>query len=216
MDTELARQQMIQQQIRTWEVFDPEVLDVFGRVHREAYVPEAFRSLAFADTEIPIGHGETMLKPLIEGRILEAVDATEEGHVLEIGTGTGYLTACLAELAGHVTSVDIHGDFVEAARQRLAAAGVENVTLDTMDATRQLPEGPFDVVVVSGSIERFDPRFVEILNPGGRLFVVVGEAPIMEARLVTRRSGSDWQSDSLFETCLRPLVNGARPDEFLF
>jgi protein-L-isoaspartate(D-aspartate) O-methyltransferase len=216
MDTELARQQMIQQQIRTWEVFDPEVLDVFGRIHREAFVPEAFRSLAFADTEIPIGHGEAMLKPLIEGRILEAVDATEEGRVLEIGTGTGYLTACLAELAGHVTSIDIHVDFIKAARQRLAAAGVDNVTLDTMDATLQLPGGPFDVVVVSGSIERFDPRFVEILNPGGRLFVVVGEAPVMEARLVTRRSGSDWHSESLFETCLRPLVNGARPDEFLF
>ncbi len=216
MNIDFAREQMVQQQIRAWDVLDEGVLETFRVTPREQFVPQGFESLAFAETEIPIGHGEHMLAPVIEGRVLQALELTPADRVLEIGTGTGFLTACLARLADQIVSIDIHADFVAAAQTRLDDLDIANVELAVMDGMSELPEGRFDAIVVGGSIERFDQRFVDALAPGGRLFVVVGDAPAMEARLVTVGDDSDWQSEVLFETELKALVNASLPEAFLF
>ncbi len=207
---------MIDQQVRAWTVLDPTVLDVLSALPREDFVPGAYQSMAFADTEIPLGHGEFMMTPTVEGRVLQALELCKDDNVLEIGTGSGFLTACLAKLAGTVTSIDIYDDFVRDAARKLAGAGIENVELRTMDATRELPGDRFDAIAVTGSIETFDPRFVDALRPGGRLFVVVGSPPIMDARLVRRTGDTDWKSESLFETRVGPLVHGTLPPQFVF
>ncbi len=216
MNTDFARQKMIEQQVRAWDVFDPRVLGVLSKIAREQFVPFAYQALAFADVEIPIGHGQSMMTPTIEGRVLQALDLDGTEHVLEIGSGSGFLTACLSHLADQVTSLEIHDVLLKRARENLADAGAENVELLSMDAMEKLPDGQFDAVVVTGSIQAFDPRFVEVLGIGGRLFVVVGDAPAMDARIVRRTSENDWQSESLFETALTPLVNGASPPQFSF
>lgn len=216
MDTDFARQQMVEQQVRAWDVLDPDVLGVLADVRREQFVPTRFQGLAFADTEIPIGHGQAMMTPTIEGRVLQALKPGADDKVLEVGTGTGFLAACLARLAAHVTSIDIYPDFLESANANLKTAGAGNVTLLQMDATESLPEGEFDAIAVTGSIESFDPRFVEALAPGGRLFVVVGDGPAKDALLVTRTGATDWHSESLFETNLAPLVNAAHSPRFEF
>jgi protein-L-isoaspartate(D-aspartate) O-methyltransferase len=216
MDTDFARQQMVEQQVRAWDVLDPDVLQVLKDIPREQFVPTGYESLAFADIEIPIGHGQVMMTPTLEGRLLQALKPTAADNVLEVGTGSGFLTACLARLTGHVTSIDIYDDFLESARANIEDSGLGDVTLLNMDATESLPEGPFDVIAVTGSIEAFDPRFVEALTPEGRLFVVVGAGPAMEALIVTRTGGDEWQSESLFETSLPALVNGSEPPQFSF
>ena len=216
MNKDFARQQMINQQVRAWEVLDADVLETLATVQRERFVPEGFEALAFADTEIPIGHGEMMMTPTIEGRVLQALGLVGGESVLEIGTGSGFLTACLAELATHVTSIDIHDDFVEAARQQLADCEFDNVDVIKMDGTQELPEGRFDAIAVTGSMQSLDSRLVDALHPGGRLFVVVGDAPAMSAVRVTRFDEDNWQSATLFETDLAPLVNGALPPQFSF
>lgn len=216
MDTDFARQQMVDQQVRAWNVLHPDILQVLKNVPREQFVPTGFEALAFADTEIPIGHGQFMMTPTLEGRLLQALKPTSSDKVLEIGTGSGFLAACLARLSDSVTSIDIHDDFLEAAKVNLEDSGISNVTLLSMDATQELPDEKFDVVAITGSIEDFDPRFVDALNPGGRLFVVVGPGPAMDARLLARTGEHDWQSESLFETVLAPLINGSKPPQFLF
>jgi len=216
MNIDYARQQMIDQQVRAWTVLDPAVLAVLSAIAREEFVPAPYESLAFADTEIPLGHGEFMMTPTVEGRVLQSLELRTNDRVLEIGTGSGFLTACLAKLAGTVTSVDIHDDFVRDAARKLAAAGIDNVELRNMDATRELPGDAFDAIAVTGSIEHFDPRFVDALRPGGRLFVVVGSPPVMEARLVRRNGDAGWTSETLFETSLGPLVHATLPPQFEF
>jgi len=216
MNIDFARQQMIDQQVRAWTVLDPAVLRALSAVPREEFVPEHYQSLAFADTEIPLGHGEFMMTPTVEGRVLQALELGANEHVLEIGTGSGFLTACLAKLSGTVTSVDIHDDFVRSAASKLASAGMNNVEFRTMDATRELPGERYDAIAVTGSIETFDPRFAEALRPGGRLFVVVGSRPVMDARLVRRVGDGDWSYENLFETSLGPLVHGTLPPQFEF
>lgn len=216
MDTDFARRQMVEQQVRAWDVLDPEVLRVLKTVPREQFVPTGYESLAFADTEIPIGHGQAMMTPTLEGRLLQALQPGPDDRVLEVGTGSGFLAACLARLSPEVTSIDIYEDFLETAQANLEDSGIGNITLLQMDATASLPEGSFDVIAVTGSIEEFDPRFVAALAPGGRLFVVVGQGPAMEARLVTRIGDADWRSANLFETTLTPLVNAVLPPQFSF
>ncbi len=216
MNIDFARQQMIDQQVRAWTVLDSAVLDVLSAVPREEFVPGPYESMAFADMEIPLGHGEFMMTPTVEGRVLQALDLIGNEQVLEIGTGSGFLTACLAKLSGTVTSVDIHEDFVRGAARKLANAGIDNIVLRTMDATRELPGERYDAIAVTGSIESFDPRFVDALRPGGRLFVVVGSPPVMEARLVRRDGDNGWRSETLFETSLGPLVHGTLPPQFVF
>jgi protein-L-isoaspartate(D-aspartate) O-methyltransferase len=216
MNTDFARQQMVNQQVRAWDVLDAGILDVLKNVPREQFVPAGFESLAFADTEIPIGHGQSMMTPTIEGRVLQALGLKPEEVVLEVGTGTGFLAACIARLAASVTSIDIYDDFLEKATANLEDTGIDNVELLQMDATQELPEGQFDAIAVTGSIQTFDPRLVMALKPEGRLFVVVGDAPVMEARLVQRTGDNEWQAKVWFETDLAPLVNGALPPQFSF
>jgi len=216
MNKDFARQQMIEQQVRAWDVLDSVVLAGLKEVQRELFVPTEFEALAFADTEIPIGHGEKMMTPTIEGRVLQALGLNGSEKVLEIGTGSGFLTACLAKLSSHVTSIDIYDDFIELAQRRLADCNINNTDIFNMDGTLELPEGPFDAIAVTGSIQSFDSRLVDALSPGGKLFVVVGDAPAMAAMQVIRTGNNEWQSDTLFETNLSPLVNGALPNQFSF
>ncbi|MFN7085190.1 MAG: protein-L-isoaspartate O-methyltransferase family protein [Burkholderiales bacterium] len=217
MDLERARFNMVEQQIRPWEVLDPQVLDLLFRVHREDYVPEPYRALAFADMEIPLGHGETMLAPKIEARMLQELTVTGSDRILEVGTGSGYMTALLASLGSHVYSVDIIPEFTRAAALKLAAHGIGNVTLETGDAARGWDKhAPYDVIVLTGSVPVLPEAFQKSLTPGGRLLAVVGEPPVMEARLIVRVSGDAYTSTGLFETCIKPLRNAPQPPRFVF
>jgi protein-L-isoaspartate(D-aspartate) O-methyltransferase len=216
-DTERARHNMIEQQIRPWEVIDPRVLDVLQAVPREAFVPGGYRGLAFADIEIPIGHGEVMLAPKIEAKLLQALAIQPTDRVLEVGTGTGYLAACLARLGGHVVTIDLYGDFTEQARGRLAELGIGNVEYLTGDVfTAEIAGAPFDVIAVTGSLPLASERLEGLLNDGGRLFVVVGEPPAQEAQLVTRVREGVLRREGLFETVIPPLQNAPRPKAFVF
>jgi len=215
MNTELARQNMVENQVRTWEVLDPRVLDALRDVKREAFVPARHRELAFADMAVPIGHGETMLKPVVEGRILQALALEANENVLEIGTGSGFLTACLARLAGAVTSVELHAELAETARTQLAAAQVRNVRLEIGDGVRDFsPRDRFDAVVVGGAVHALPERFRAWVKPGGRLFAIVGDSPAMQAMLYTKVDDTHWTSQSLFETDVAYLKNAEPPRRF--
>jgi protein-L-isoaspartate(D-aspartate) O-methyltransferase len=216
MNTEIARRQMVDQQVRAWEVVDARVLALLADLEREDFVPEKYRHLAYAETEIPLGHGQRMMAPVYEGRVLQALELSREDSVLEIGTGSGFLTACLASLGTKVLSIDIYDEFLGSASDRLSKAGINNVELAHMDASRDLPTGTFDAIAVTASLPRLDQRLLNALNPGGRLFVVVGDAPAMDARLVRRDSSSALEETSLFETNLAPLVNLPISSPFLF
>lgn len=216
MNTDFARQQMIEQQVRAWDVFDVNVLEGLKEVPRELFVPDGFATLAFADSEIPLGHGQMMMTPTIEGRVLQALGLAGGENVLEIGTGSGFLTAVLAKLSAHVTSIDIYDDFLHTAKRRLDECAIENVDLIKMDGMKELPEGTFDAIAVTGSVHTLDSRFTDALSPGGRLFVVVGNSPAMSAMRVTRFDADNLQSDSLFETDLAPLINASLPPQFSF
>lgn len=219
MNFERARFNMIEQQIRPGYVLDPDVLDVMGGLPRERFVPSAYRGLAYSDTRIPIGHGQTMMPPLVEGRLLQALQVGTDEHVLEIGTGSGFVTACLAHLGRNVTSVDIHEDFAATARDRLSAIGCDNVELATGDASVGWDGGrQFDAIAVTGSVPTVPDAFRRSLNTGGRLFAIVGtpDQPIMEAVQITRVDIEEWSVDSLFETRIAPLENIAQPRRFEF
>ena len=217
MNIEQARFNMIEQQIRTWEVLDPAVLDLLFEVKRENFVPPEHRSLAFADLEVPLGHGEAMMQPKVEARILQELAVQPHEAVYEVGTGSGYLTALLARRARHVTSAEIHGDFTTRARASLAAAGIANVTLLEGDSARApLSELPFDVIVLTGSTPVIAQAFLDRLKPGGRLFAVAGDLPVMKAVLVRQPVAGSFQHTELFETVVKPLVNAAEPSRFRF
>ena len=215
MNFETARTQMLSQQVRAWDVLDDRVLNVLRETPRELFVADSDRELAFADTEIPLGHGQLMLSPKIEGRLLQSLQVEPVDDILEIGTGSGYTTACLARLGHHVTSVDIFPDFVQDAARKLAALEVRNVELDALDAFTLSYPGRFDVVAVTGSVPVLDRRFVDMLKPHGRMFIVVGRAPVMEACLVTLQPGGNWIRRDLFETFLPPLVNADQREPFV-
>ncbi len=216
MDALAARQQMVDQQIRTWEVLDPRVLDVLSAVPREAFVPPAFRELAFADTPIPIGFGQSMLAPVLQGRILQALGVSESDSVLEVGTGTGYLTAALGLLGSSTYSIDIRSEFIAAATANLRTLPRARARLETRDAFNGAPLGEYDVIAVTGSLPVYDTRFEKALRVGGRLFAVIGVAPVMDAVLVRRVDGNEWIRESLFETVIDPLVNATAPQAFVF
>ncbi len=206
---------MLGQQIRAWEVLDDRVLRALEQTPRERFVPEEYRDLAFADAEIPLAHGQSMLAPMIEGRLLQALQIEPIDDVLEVGTGSGFLAAALARLAQRVVSVDIFPEFIAAARTKLAAENLRNVELRTEDALSLELPGRFDAIAVTGSVPELDDYFVRMLRPMGRLFVVVGRAPVMEARLITLNANGDSTSESLFETVLIPLINAERPEPFV-
>jgi protein-L-isoaspartate(D-aspartate) O-methyltransferase len=212
MNLEQARFNMVEQQIRPWEVFDQRVLDRLTEVPREDFVPPAFRNLAYADIQIPIGHGQIMLSPSLEGRLLQALDLKKQDSILEIGTGTGYLTVVMAGLASHVVSVDIFPDL-----QRLAGYQLENVSLQAGDAARGWSkDGPFDAIAITGSLPNLPDAFPEALNLSGRLFVVLGQAPVMKAVLITRMGEREWSREELFETVIPPLLNSEPKPKFTF
>lgn len=215
MNTEQARFNMIEQQIRPWDVIDQRVLDLLSEVPREDFVPQEYRSLAFVDMNIPIGHGQAMMSPKLEARLLQVLDIKPYETVLEIGTGSGYLTALLAKLSKQVYSVEIIPEFIKSAQVKLADHAIQNVTLEEGDAAQSWHlDAPYDVVAVTGSVPLLLDSFKEILNIGGRLFIVVGDAPSMDVKLITRVGEFDWSEESLFETDLPPLINAVEPDRF--
>jgi len=207
-----ARALMVEQQVRPVDVLDARVLEVLATLPRDAFVPEACRQLAYADLQLPLGHGEVMLKPVLEGRALESLALRADEEVLEVGTGSGWFAACMGRLARSVLSLEIRDDFAVAARARLAAQGLDNVQVEIADALAFDPKRQFDAVCVSGAVAEIPARFVEWLRPGGRLFVVHGREPAMEAALLTREGAgvNDVRLDSLFETQL-PYLAGAAP-----
>jgi protein-L-isoaspartate(D-aspartate) O-methyltransferase len=215
MNFELARTQMLGQQLRAWEVLDDRVLRAFAETPREDFVPREYRDLAFADAEIPLGHGQAMLAPKVEGRIVQALQVEPIDDVLVIGTGSGYLAACLARLAKRVTSVDFFPDFATAASPKIANCGIHNVELKTADALSLSYRAQFDAIAVTASVPTLDDHFVSMLRPQGRLFVVVGREPAMEAQLIMLQPNGTTTTGSLFETVLTPLINAERPEPFV-
>ncbi|MEQ1801234.1 MAG: protein-L-isoaspartate O-methyltransferase [Gammaproteobacteria bacterium] len=216
MNVEDARTQMVNQQVRAWDVLDPAVLAVLAQVPREQFVPPRYRTLAFADTEIPLGGGQLMMTPQVEGRLLQALAIQGTDRVLEVGTGSGFLTACLARLASRVTSLELLPELADAARRNLRTVATWNAEVRTEDVFQYRPAEPWDVIAVTGSLPQADERFRHWLADGGRLFVVVGEDPLMRARLVTRQGPEQWASTTLFETSLPALLNAAPPSKFRF
>ena len=217
MNFERARFNMVEQQIRPWEVLDGRVLSLLESIRREDFVPVKYRKLAFADMSIPLEAGQVMMRPNIEGRVLQALDLGEDETVLEIGTGSGFITACLAALAKWVVSVEIFEELHETAEAGLEEKNIRNTELFVGDVMRGWqPEQAHDVVVVTGSVPLVPEQFLGWVNPGGRMFVITGESPAMEARLLTRLDITEWREESLFETDLARLINAEEPAEFVF
>lgn len=209
IDFQQARFAMVEQQVRPWDVLDPRVLETLMTVRREDFVPPRHRKLAFADLPLPLEHGEVMMKPVLEGRMLQALALSPGDEVLEVGTGSGFVTACLSKLAREVTSIDRHADFVERTRARLVADGVTNVRLEVADVFDWQPGRQFDAICLTGAVATDPERFAAWLRPGGRLFVIHGRSPVQEAILLTR-DGDALLRESLFETDV-PYLHGAEP-----
>jgi len=217
MDFNQARANMIEQQIRTWEVLDQRTLDLFDFLHREEFVPPEFRRLALADTQIPLPHGQVTMPPKMEARIIQGLETGANDRVLEVGTGCAFMTALLCCSAGRVTSVELFSDFTSGARTKLDRYGLQNVDLVTADGAHGwLPDAPYDAIVVTGSVPALRGDFERQLKPGGRLFVIVGESPVMEAMLIRRIGEDQWASEALFETDIPPLLNIPSTPKFSF
>jgi protein-L-isoaspartate(D-aspartate) O-methyltransferase len=221
IDIERARFNMVEQQIRPWDVLDQDVLDLLFAIRREDFVPEKYRSLAFVDMEIPLADDaaadEKMLSPKLEARMLQELALKPADRILEVGAGSGYMTALLAKRGAHVVSVEIVPAFSAQAAGRLVAHGINNVTLETGDAAHGWSKhAPYDAIVLTGSVPVLAEEFARSLNPGGRLLAVVGEAPVMEARLITCATVGTYHSVGLFETCIPALRNAPQPARFVF
>jgi protein-L-isoaspartate(D-aspartate) O-methyltransferase len=217
MNLEQARSNMVEQQIRTWEVLDQDVLDLLYAVPREAFVPEKHRALAFSEVQIPIGEGERMWEPKLEARVLQELKVRKTDKVLEVGTGSGYLTALLAHRASRVVSVEVKPALSAMGRRNLERHGPQNVALEVGDASHGWPaQAPYDVIVLTGSTPVLPEAFLSQLAPGGRLFAVIGEIPVMTACLVTCPAPGTCRSAELFETLLDPLVNAEQRPRFRF
>ncbi|HUK03959.1 MAG TPA: protein-L-isoaspartate O-methyltransferase [Burkholderiales bacterium] len=225
MNLEQARSNMVEQQIRPWDVLDQDVLDLLYAVPREEFVPPAYRNLAFTDMEIPLRRnaaaGEHMWAPKIEARVLQEVAPRRSDRVLEVGTGSGYLTALFAHRAAQVCSVEISPEIAAFGKANVARHGLDNVQLQVGDGARGLVpgfpfEGPFDVILLTGSVPVLPRGVLEALAPGGRAFAVVGEPPVMTAKIVHCASAGEYRTLELFETLLAPLENCERPSRFKF
>lgn len=216
-NVELARFNMVEQQVRPWDVLDTQILDLMEAMPREAFVPTGYENVAYADIDIPIAHGEVMLAPKYVGRMLQALDPHETDIALEVGCGTGYVTALLGKACRDVYSVDIHQDFVDTTAANLKAQDINNVALETGDAALSWDaHGPYDIIFISGSSPILPESFQKSLNRGGRLVAIVGNGPVMQATLITRTAIDEWRTELLFETVTKPLVNAAKPNRFVF
>ena len=217
MNFEKARLNMVEQQIRPWEVLDQRVLDAILDSPREAFVPAEYQGIAYSDTRIPIGHGETMMSPKVEGRLLQALDIQSQERGLEIGTGSGYLSWLLASFASQVVSLDIHQEFIDQAEARLNAQRVKNVELVVADGCDGYAQGaPYDFIAVTGAMANVPATLKEQLAVGGRLFIIVGKPPIMQALLIERSGDQEYSEQALFETELKYLNGAEAPVEFQF
>lgn len=217
INLETARYNMVEQQIRTWDVLNQQVLDLVGSTPREEYVPQQYRKLAFADMSIPLGRGQQMMAPKLEARLLQALEIKPSDTVLEVGTGSGYMTALLAALAKHVYSVDIFPEFTQQAQTNLQAHGVDNITLETGDAAQGWDSHqPYDVILITGSVPELAPAFLQSLSNNGRMIAIVGESPVMEVRLIRKMSDNDSSETVLFETDLPALINAKKSQTFVF
>lgn len=216
MQTAQVREQMIEQQVRAWEVLDERVLDAMRRVPRELLVPAGERFRAYADAEVPLAQGQHMLRPSVVGRLLQGLLPQPEETVLQVGAGSGFVTACLRQLAAAVHALEIFPDLAASARANLAALAVRGADVLDADAMNFSSARRYGVIALTASLPVYDERFEQLLEVGGRLFVVVGEAPVMEARLVTRTAQTSFRTESLFETVIDPLVHAVRPPEFTF
>jgi protein-L-isoaspartate(D-aspartate) O-methyltransferase len=218
MNIEKARFNMIEQQIRTWDVLAPDVLELLTVVKREAFVPDAYKSLAFVDTQVPLPGGEYMFAPKMEARILQEVAPKKHENVLEIGAGTGYMAALLAHKARHVTTVEIDPELKALAEKNLVANGVSNVDVVQGNGAQGWGKGDaqYDVIVVSGSLPVLPDAFLKQLKVGGRLFAIVGEPPVMSAQLITRKSDTGYDTVKVFETDIKPLREAVLPPQFTF
>ena len=225
MNLEQARTNMVEQQIRTWEVLDQDVLDLLYTVPREEFVPPSWRNLAFTDMEIPLvkdaGEGEKMWAPKMEARVLQELAPRRSDRVLEVGTGSGYLTALFAHRAAQVYSVELNPALAAFGKANIARHGVDNVTLAVGDGAKGAPpelsyRGPYDVVLLTGSVPMLPRALLESLAPGGRAFAVIGEAPVMTAKIFTCTAPGEFRAVELFETLLAPLANCEQPSRFRF
>ena len=215
MNFEQARLNMIEQQIRTWEVLDQSVLDLIAQVHREDFMPEEYRLLALADVQIPLMHNQVTMTPKAEARLLQTLDIRKSDNILEIGTGCSYLTALLASSGKQVTSVDIFPEFTAEAAIKLSRYNINNVTLETGDAINGWgKKGAYDVIAVTGSVPVLGHHFQEQLNISGRLFVITGKSPVMEALLITRIGQNEWARESIFETDVPALIGAPQTESF--
>ena len=211
-----AREQMIEQQVRAWHTLDEDVLALLRAVPRERFVPAAQQFRAFADAEVPLPRGQHMLRPSVVGRLLQALAPKSGDRALEIGAGSGYVTACLATVCRQVGSVEIFPELDDLARANLSSSGIRNAQVSVEDARELSTSERYEVIAVTASLPVYDARYQELLEVGGRLFVVVGDAPVMDARLVRRIGANEWRHESLFETVVDPLVHATRPEAFSF
>ncbi|MDH5484594.1 MAG: protein-L-isoaspartate O-methyltransferase [Gammaproteobacteria bacterium] len=212
-----ARHNMVEQQVRPWDVLDPRILQLLEAIHREDFVPETYKNLAYADTAIPLGDGEVMMHPVVEGRMLQALDIRPEDEILEIGTGSGFITACLASLGAHVDSIEINQAIATRAAESLVSQGVFNISLSVADATEPAElNKKYDVIAITGSMADIPQAYKQALKPDGRLFVITGTDPVMVAYLVTRTDDNAWASQYLFETSIKALCHAETPATFNF
>lgn len=217
MDIESARFNMIEQQVRPWEVLDPRVLETLGAIRREDFAPPRYRKLAFSDLSLPLDHGQVMMKPVVEGRMLQALDIQPDSDVLEIGSGSGFITACLAHLGRDVLSIEIFDDLAERARERLKQIGLGNARIEVADAMGDFDPGRrFDAVAVTGAVAAVPQRFRDWVRPGGHLFVIAGTSPAMQAWRLSLDAEGHWQEESLFETDLPYLIHAEPEARFVF
>jgi protein-L-isoaspartate(D-aspartate) O-methyltransferase len=217
MDIEQARSNMIEQQIRTWEVLDMDVLDLLNKIHREEFIPDSYKELSFADTRIPLDHEQTTMTPKVEARLLQSLVLKADETVLEIGTGCGYLTTLLAKSAKHVKSIDIFPDFIKIANDKIIKFGVSNIELESTDVYNLFGQSEkYDVLVLTASLPKMDKRFLDLLNDGGRMFAIIGDSPAMEACVLTKQNDSNYSTESFFETDLPALIGSEQKDTFEF
>jgi protein-L-isoaspartate(D-aspartate) O-methyltransferase len=217
MNFEAARSLMVEQQVRTWDVLDQRVLDLIARMPREDFVPAQYRKLAYVDMNVPLGREQCMMAPKLEARLLQELDIEPKDKILEVGTGSGYMTALLAQLGGHVHSVEIVPEFKMEAAKKLAAHHIKNASLEVGDAARGWDRhGPYDAILITGSLPILPKDFPESLAVGGRLIAIVGKSPVMDVKLIRRLGPDAFAERSLFETDLPPLLNAEEPSKFVF